>query len=101
MSRGLGKRQQQIMKVLRSKDNWQDITSLAAYSFYPDKYWYKPDQKYYFDGIKEWPTYSQIITIHKAVNSLEKRGLVETRKRQPNWHSMGEPTHWKEVRVKA
>jgi len=66
MSRGLGKLQKRILRVLGTK-KYKSTTEITK-SLYPDVALYRNHCPSYF---------SDYINVHQAIKSLERRGLIE------------------------
>jgi len=66
MSRGLGKTQKRILRLLGTR-KWKSLEDIQK------KLWWR------YKDSDCWPG-SAYISIYRAVKTLEKRGLVETRK---------------------
>ena len=83
MSRGLGWVQRAILGVLGQKEWYRDgylpITELTVQTYHPER----------FDEVGDcydWSyTRSEFVSIHRAVQSLEERGLIETKAEQVGW----------------
>jgi len=67
MSKGLGKTQKRVLRLLGTK-KWKPLSDLH------DKLWG------YYGESNHWPG-TAYMTIYRAVRTLEKRGLVETKTR--------------------
>lgn len=77
MSKGLGKIQRQLLVLIakkKGKDGWASVQDLVVKVYHPER----------FDEVGDcWDwTYSraEYVTIHRAIDSLERRGLVETKR---------------------
>lgn len=83
---GLGKTQYAIKNILEDEGKiweWIPIENLTAKVYYPDL---RGDAKWMWE---DYPvTRSQTNTVHRAVKSLEKIGLVKTMK-SPVWTRVG------------
>jgi Fe2+ or Zn2+ uptake regulation protein len=72
MSRGLGKTQKRVLRLLGTR-KWKSLKDLY------DKLWWRyPDASYGHES--HWPG-TAYMSIYRAVKTLEKRGLVETKTR--------------------
>lgn len=86
MSRGLGKTQKRVLRLL-GISKWKSLSDLH------DKLCYR-----YKDG-NSWPR-NAYMSIYRAVRTLEKRGLVETRKRIGYGKCItGRPSSWSYIVV--
>ena len=79
MSRGLGKVQHCIIERLKMYDGAAGLKWLVIAVFHPERFLWKGEY-YWHDDLSDW-TYSraEYVSVHRAVKSLESRGIVETK----------------------
>lgn len=70
MSRGLGKVQQALIAHLDT-DHWEEIDTLVAHAFYPER---ADENGEIWDTTH---TQGEHASVYRALRTLEKRGLVE------------------------
>jgi len=101
MSRGLGSVQRRILERLRACDGWCALGVLTAWVFHPERWEWRG--RYYWrqdPGAGEYGhTRAEYVSCQRAVISLERRVLVEARKRRGSPDGSGGATHWKQVRL--
>lgn len=85
MSRGLGKTQRAILDILeyyRERwDGWAGVETLAAQVYHPERWEYEEMVDWSIDPAEPYysVTRAEYVATHRAVQSLERRGLVETK----------------------
>lgn len=88
MSRGVSFLQVCILDVLAHQRGWVSVLRLALFACHRDHYYYAAEGDYYFEPWGQEPklTRSEYVAVHRAVKSMERRGLVKT---QVNTHPGG------------
>ena len=93
--------QQAVLDRLEACGGNEDLHTLAAKVFHPDRWEYQGE--YYFRDDPDPPGYdctdAEYSSVQRAAQALERRGMVETEIRNPRMPCRGEATLWKVVRL--
>jgi len=99
MSRGLGRVQRLILDRLRECNRWVGIPRLANMVYHPERFEYQ-GVFYWNDGPDSWDmSHSERVSIHRAVRSLERRGLVVTEVKRTLAFEFGQAARYKQVKL--
>lgn len=91
MSRGLGKIERAILEALKKHNadgikhnihnEWEQISSLTLYVYHPDRLEWDGEIDFCEDFDDRSYSRAEYVAIHRAVQTLERKGLVETEQR--------------------